>query len=116
MEFTEKILEVMEDRNITAYEICKNLHISNTTFSSWKKGSKPSVNTAIEILRYLQLSADEMFELNTFKPQLTENEVELLAAFRRLPEREQIKEIGKMEDKAEHYNSEPGKSYESKIG
>ena len=50
MNFTEKIMDIMEERNITAYEICKNLHISNTTFSSWKKGSKPSVDKAIEIL------------------------------------------------------------------
>lgn len=53
MDFTNKILRIMDERGITAYQICKNLHISNTTFSSWKKGTKPSIDKAIEILRYL---------------------------------------------------------------
>ena len=82
MNFTEKIMEIMEERNITAYEICKNLHISNTTFSSWKKGSKPSVDKAIEILRYLQLSADEIFELTNKPEVITDEEKALLNAYR----------------------------------
>ena len=82
MNFTEKIMEIMEERNITAYEICKNLHISNTTFSSWKKGSKPSVDKAIEILRYLQLSADEIFELKQGVGNLSVEEQQLLDAYK----------------------------------
>ena len=76
MNFTEKIMD------ITAYEICKNLHISNTTFSSWKKGSKPSVDKAIEILRYLQLSADEIFELKQGIGNLSAEEQQLLDAYK----------------------------------
>lgn len=80
MEFTEKILQIMNERGISAYEICKNLNISNTTFSSWKKGSKPSIDKAVEILRYLQLSADEIFGLESIE--LTEHEKQLLNNYR----------------------------------
>lgn len=82
MDFTNKILRIMDERGITAYQICKNLHISNTTFSSWKKGTKPSIDKVIEILRYLQLSADEIFELTNNSEVLTESEKLLLNAYR----------------------------------
>ena len=81
MDFTNKILKIMDERGITAYQICKNLHISNTTFSSWKKGTKPSIDKAIEILRYLQLSADELFELTNDTKNLTDEERVLLDAY-----------------------------------
>lgn len=80
MEFTEKILQIMDERGITAYEICKKLKISNTTFSSWKKGSKPSIDKAVEILRYLQLSADEIFELKS--EEFTEHEHNVITSYR----------------------------------
>lgn len=83
MDFTTKILKIMDERGISAYQICKSLHISNTTFSSWKKGTKPSIDKAIEILRYLQLSADEIFELSNTPETLTDEEKILLAAYRK---------------------------------
>lgn len=83
MEFTEKILKAMEEKKISAYEICKNLNISQTTFSSWKKGSKPSIDKAIEIIRYLQLSADEIFGIKEKKPdELSEEEKKIIKAYR----------------------------------
>lgn len=83
MEFTEKILKAMEEKKVTAYEICKNLNISQTTFSSWKKGSKPSIDKAIDIIRYLQLSADEIFDLKEKEPdELTEEEKKIIEAYR----------------------------------
>jgi len=117
MDFTEKILRTMEERNITAYEICKNLNISNTTFSAWKKGSKPSIDKAVEILRYLQLSADEIFELNNKKTELTNDEMKLLECFRQLSEIDKVKELTRLETIIEKcYPKSTGKSSESKIG
>ena len=81
MEFTEKIMQIMKERGITAYEICKALNISNTTFSSWKKGSKPSIDKAVEIIKYLELSADEILGLKK-SSELTQEEQELLEAYR----------------------------------
>ncbi|MEY8355415.1 helix-turn-helix transcriptional regulator [Lachnospiraceae bacterium 54-53] len=118
MEFTEKILQIMDKRGITAYEICKNLNISNTTFSSWKKGSKPSIDKAVEILRYLQLSADEIFEIKNSKVLQSEDEAKLLEYFRCLTERDKIKELTRLETIIEECYPKPntGKSSESKIG
>lgn len=117
MDFTEKILRTMEKRNITAYEICKKLNISNTTFSSWKKGSKPSIDKAVEILRYLQLSADEIFELSNKKPELTDDEIKLLECFQQLSEIDKVKELTRLETIVEKCYSKPtGKSSDSKIG
>ena len=47
-----------------------------------KKGSKPSVDKAIEILRYLQLSADEIFELKQGIGNLSAEEQQLLDAYK----------------------------------
>ena len=37
MEISERILLLLEENKITAYEVSKNLELSESTFSKWKK-------------------------------------------------------------------------------
>lgn len=106
MNIIENIEKVMKQKGITAYKLEKDIGIKQQTFSNWKTGTKASVEKIIEIINYLGVSPNEIFEYSETEEKippekkLTENEQELLKYFRKLPEREQIKEIGRIEDKA----------------
>lgn len=100
----------MKEKGISAYKIEKDLGIKQSTFTSWRKGSEPSAEKIAEIIKYIGVSPNEIFGYNEKDPkadpdqeQLTENEKEMLKFFRQLPEREQIKMIGRIEDKAKEY-------------
>lgn len=64
MSFTEKILKVMKERNISAYQLEEETQLAHSTISSWKRGTVPTIDKAIKVIKYLDLSADELFELN----------------------------------------------------
>ena len=100
--FAEKIDLILQEKKISTYKMCKDTGISQQTYVNWKKGTVPAIDKAIRILKYLEVSADEFFEINPIN-NLNENEQELLKYFNLLPEREQIKTIGIMEDKAQKY-------------
>lgn len=100
----------MKEKGITAYKIEKDLGIKQSTFTSWRKGSEPSAEKVFEIIKYIGVSPNEIFGYNEKGPDpdpdqedLTENEKEMLKYFRMLPEREQVKMIGRIEDKASQY-------------
>lgn len=80
MNFTELIEPTMKKKGITAYKICKDLKISQTTYSGWKSGRQPALEKAIEILRYLDMSADKLFNLK--QPEYTPKEKEIISKYR----------------------------------
>ena len=63
MEFIEEILKVMNERNISAYQLEEMTGLAHSTISSWKRGSTPTIDKAIKVIKYLGLSADEVFDL-----------------------------------------------------
>lgn len=111
MIFTEKIFAIMKEKDITAYEICKNLNISQTTFTSWKRGSKPSIDKATEIMRYLQVSADEILELKKDPPDFTKEEIELVQAYRVAAPamQEAVRKLLELDDKSKSSDCQIGK-------
>lgn len=60
MEHTERILRIMEERNITSYRLAKETGISNGLFSKWKEtpSSKISSGNLVRIADYLGCSVD----------------------------------------------------------
>lgn len=97
MAVIDNIVKIMEEKGITAYKLEKETNINAATFAHWKNGTQPSADKLEKIISYLKVSPNELFG---YKPeiQLTENEQELLEQFRKLPEREQIKFIGRLEE------------------
>ena len=91
----------MDERQITAYQLEKDTGIKQATFGKWKKGSQPTLDKILIILNYFQVSADELLDTNLTN--LSENDKELLELFHQLPEREQIKLIGKVEELVEKH-------------
>lgn len=97
MQFIEKLTEIMQKRNITGYQLEKDTGIKQATLGKWKKGSQPTIDKLIILANYFQVSADQLLGTNC-KSTLSENEQELLKLFHKLPEREQIKFIGRLEE------------------
>ena len=101
MHFIENLIKIMDERQITAYQLEKDTGIKQATFGKWKKGSQPTLDKILIILNYFQVSADELLDTNLTN--LSENDKELLELFHQLPEREQIKLIGKVEELVEKH-------------
>lgn len=97
MQFIEKLTEIMQKRNVTGYQLEKDTGIKQATLGKWKKGSQPTIDKLIILVNYFQVSSDELLGIE-YKNTLSENEQELLEQFRKLPEREQIKFIGRLEE------------------
>ena len=115
MTYIEKLEEVMKNRKITAKEICKNTNIKEATFSAWRKGSKPNIESFIKVLQFLNIDLNNFFESNIFDfnqgNELNDDEKELIELFRKLPMKEQFKVIGVIEEKISKLST--GKSLNS---
>ena len=81
MNFITIILKEMEKQKISAYKLCKDLGMSQQTFSNWKDGKMPALDKAIAKVIYLGLSADEIFNIKT--QELTTEEKALIEAYRK---------------------------------
>lgn len=83
MRIIDKIELVMKSKGITRYQIEKNLGIKQSTFKNWVNGTEPGVEKIVAILKYLELSADEIFELKEKEPNvLNEEETKIIEAYR----------------------------------
>ena len=95
------IISIMKSKKITAYKLEKDTGIRQQSFNNWKNGTSMSIDSLQKIIKYLGVTPNEVFGYpNT---ELTENEQELLELFQQLPEREQIKFIGRLEDTVEKF-------------
>ena len=60
MEHSERILQIMEARGVTAYRVAKDAGVSESVFSEWRR--KPSSNiyssNLVRIANYLECSVD----------------------------------------------------------
>lgn len=109
MKIIDNLEKILKEKGVTAYKLEKEIGLRQSTFSNWKKGTEPSIYKLLEIIQYLEVSPNELFGYNetgqsetagSDPEQMTENEKEMLKYFRMLPDREQIKEIGRIEDRA----------------
>ncbi len=121
MTVNQRLFLILEQRNLKASDLSKCLNIRDSTVSSWKqRGTSPPSDYILRICEFLGVSIQylltgENCETNS---SLSSNELELLSSFKLLPEREQIKIIGIVEEKAKEFeaNQNSGKSLTSKVG
>lgn len=64
MEFIDRLQEVMKEKNITAYKLCKDLGYGTSTFTAWKQNKTPSIEKLTEIVHYLEVSADYLLGID----------------------------------------------------
>lgn len=117
MAVIDNIIKIMSEKNITAYKLEKDISINAATFAHWKSGTQPPADKLEKIISYLKVTPNEIFGYKA-ETELNENEKELLEHFKKLPEREQIKFIARVEDAAIKYQTEHREieSSDSKIG
>lgn len=109
MNFIKKLTKILENKQITDYKFCKDLGLSKNSINHWKNGSYPTIDKLEKIITYLEISPYDLLEVETKEStntDLTELEKELLQYFRAIPERDQLRYIGKLEDAAEPYLQE----------
>lgn len=103
MNLINNIEKIMEQKGITAYRLEHEAGIKQQTFQGWKRGSQPTADKIIKLISYLGVSPNELFNYDPLTT-LTDNDREMLSLFKQLPEREQIKFIGRLEDKVHNIN------------
>lgn len=104
MEIINNIIQIMDKKGITAYKLEKDTGIKQQTFQGWKKGHQISVNALIEMIRYFEVTPNELFGYNT-KSDLNEKEKELLELFRKLPDQKQNEYIIRMDEAVRIYQN-----------
>lgn len=63
MEFIENVKKEIKKQGITKTELGRNTEISEGTIRSWEKGKQPSLDKACKIAEYLNISLDELCEI-----------------------------------------------------
>lgn len=89
----ELLKEKLKQKNINQRELAEILEIKEATVSAWKRGYYPQVQTLIKMCKILEVSADELLELET-KPdqpdEITQDEKKLLEHYRKSNEQGKI--------------------------
>lgn len=120
MTVNERMFYLLDEKHLKATDLSKALKVRNSTVSSWKqRGTSPPADYLLRICEFLEVSLYFLLtgEEEKKTAELTENETELLQNFKLLPEREQIKVLGIVEEKVKSLPAEiSGKSLTSKIG
>lgn len=63
--YLEKIINIANERGIPLTILCENAGLAKNTIANWKRGSEPSMDKVIKILKYLGVSADEIFDISS---------------------------------------------------
>lgn len=109
--FIENLTKKIKEQGITKTKLAKEVGIPESTIRMWEKGSEPTIDKVIKISRYFAIPIAELLGIEEHY----KNDDELLEYFHKLPEREQIKWIGKLEEAAKEYISSNSQNTQSKI-
>ncbi len=97
----------MAETNVSAYKISKETGISDRLIGYWKKGEKmPSAENLLTIANYFGISVDYLLTGEDKIKPVANDELELLTYYKELPEREQMKLIGRASALAEVYKEQ----------
>ena len=82
MLFFDILFKKMEEQNISAYKLEKELGIKQTTISNWKTKVTKDMNlsTALKLAKYFNISLDNIIELEQHEV-LTDKEKELIEQY-----------------------------------
>ena len=103
MTICERMYDELERRGLTAYGLSKKLGVNTTTTSNWKqRGTDPPAKYIIPICEYLGCSMEYLLTgQETEKapiPGISENGREMLELYERLPERDQLLLLGRLQE------------------
>lgn len=119
MNCVEKIIQLMEEKNINNFTMEKIAGIYNGSINTWKKGkAKPSLDALIKIADYFGVSLDylvgrEEKSINATQQErisVSSNANEMLTTFNQLSNDSQIMCIGFAEQMLRHETEKQSKS------
>lgn len=107
MKLSQVLNSLMAETNVSAYKISKETGISDRLIGYWKKGEKtPSAENLLTIANYFGISVDYLLTGEDKIKPVANDELELLTYYKELPEREQMKLIGRASALAEVYKEQ----------
>ena len=63
MKISEKIFEIMKEKNITQMQLSEATGIGQSTISDWKtKGTNPSANKILPICKFLKVKPESLLK------------------------------------------------------
>lgn len=103
MTICERLYNELDRRGLTAYGLSKKIGVNTTTTTNWKqRGTDPPAKYLIPICEYLGCSLEYLLTgQETEKapaPGMSENGREMLELYERLPEREQLLLLGRLQE------------------
>lgn len=106
MTISERLFAMLDERGLRASGLCKYLGITTNMTTNWKqRGTDPPAKYVIPICEYLDCSLEYLLTGEETKkepvPGISENGREMLALYERLPERQQILLIGRLQEMVE---------------
>ena len=103
MTICERMFDELDRKGLTAYALCKHLGVKTNTTTSWKqRGTDPPAKYIAQICEFLDCSLEYLLTgQETEKvpaPGMSENGREMLELYERLPEREQLLLLGRLQE------------------
>lgn len=102
----QRILNKLEEKDIKESKLAEYLGINKSVVYAWRRReTNPPVEYLEQICTLLDIDIEWLItgKNKSTTSNLTENEKELLEHFQKLPDREQIKFIGRIEEAAAKY-------------
>lgn len=85
-EIGSRIRYYREIRGLNQKELARLIGVSNSRVSNWEQGiNRPDADILVLLCKALEISADELLDMNTTVMQLSREERELVMNYRKLP-------------------------------
>lgn len=107
MTISQRIFLILKEKKLKQKELAKRTGISESAISDWKKkGTNPAAENISAIADFLEVSLEYLVTGKEKGLSLPDDELELLTYYKELPEREQMKLIGRASALAEVYKEQ----------
>ena len=107
MDFKQRLTDLLVQKNHSQAELARYVGVKNNTVSDWiNKGTSPKIEHLYRIAEFFEVSYDVLMTGKEKSPSLPNDEQELLSYYKKLPEREQMKLIGRAATLAELYEEQ----------
>lgn len=83
----KKIRFFREERELSQKEFAGRIGAKNTTVSNWELGlTRPDVDTLVKVCRVLEISADELLDIQLTPDDFSDEEKTIIRQYRKKPE------------------------------
>lgn len=93
-EIGNRIRYFRELRGLNQKELAGRIGVSNSRISNWEQGiNRPDADTLVLLCQALEVSADELLDMNAANMKLTGEERQVITQYRNKPELQQAVKI-----------------------